>query len=57
MTEQPIYSGEGYANLESGDAYSGFIIVHDNWVTVLDGDDPVYTIPRRKIDFINWKSV
>lgn len=49
-------TGEGYANLESGDSYKGRITVTDNWVTVKNSNGR-YTIPRRKVDFVNWKEV
>lgn len=54
--QPPIQTGTGYVNLESGDAYSGEIAVFPDWVLIDPGEDG-YTIPRRNVDFINWKEV
>lgn len=48
--------GEGYANLTDDSSFSGSITVTQNWVTV-ENQNGRYTIPRRRIDFINWKEV
>ena len=57
MTEQPDtlpISGEGYANLTDDSSFAGRITVEPNWVTVTNPEGR-YSIPRRRIDFINWK--
>jgi len=53
--ETPI-TGRGYANLTDDSSFSGDITVTPNWVTV-ENQKGRYTIPRRRIDFINWKEV
>lgn len=47
-------TGEGYANLTDDSSFKGRITVTEDWVTVRN-DSGRYTIPRRRIDFINWK--
>ena len=49
-------TGQGYANLTDDSSFSGQITVTAEWVTVQNSKGR-YTIPRRRIDFINWKEV
>lgn len=55
MTE-PIKSGQGYANLTDDTSFSGQIEQYPNWV-VIENQKGRYSVPRRRIDFINWKEV
>lgn len=55
MTD-PLDTGEGYANLTDDSSFKGKIEVYPNWVMV-ENKKGRYTIPRRRIDFINWKEV
>lgn len=55
MTE-PIASGEGYANLTDDSSFKGRIKVFPNWV-VIENNSSRYTVPRRRVDHINWKQV
>lgn len=52
-----IHAGQGYVNLTNDDAYGGAIEMYADWVTVTTPDQSKYTLPRRKVDFINWKPV
>ena len=54
--EEQIISGQGYANLTDDSSFKGRITVTPNWVTIRNGEAR-YTVPRRRIDFINWKQV
>jgi len=49
-------TGEGYVNLTDDNSYKGNITVTPEWVTV-ENSNGRYTIPRRKVDFVNWKEV
>lgn len=54
--EEPIQTGTGYANLTDDSSFSGDIEVYPNWVSI-SNQKGEYTVPRRRIDFINWKEV
>lgn len=56
-THTPIDAGQGYVNLTDDSAHGGVIELYDNWVTVTTQDDRKYTLPRERVDFINWKQV
>lgn len=49
-------SGEGYVNLADDTAYKGQITLYPDWVTV-ETEHSRYTVPRRRVDFINWKEI
>jgi len=51
-----IESGEGYANLTDDSSFKGKIFVYPNWVTIKN-ENGKYTVPRRRIDHVNWKKV
>lgn len=54
--DDAIQTGEGYANLTDDSSFKGRIAVYDDWVAV-ENSQSQYTVPRRRIDFINWKEV
>lgn len=54
--DDAIQFGEGYANLTDDSSFKGRIAVYADWVIVRNSDSQ-YTVPRRRIDFINWKEV
>lgn len=55
-TDDLPITGTGYVNLTDDSSFKGRITVTEEWVTVTNQKGR-YTIPRRRIDFINWKEV
>jgi hypothetical protein len=61
MTEYPGHDetpvrGTGYVNLTDDSSFKGDITVCPHWVTVRNANGR-YSIPRRRVDFVNWKEV
>jgi hypothetical protein len=51
-----IDHGQAFVNLDSGDSYSGYVLITPNWVTIQQTDSK-YTLPREAVEFVNWKHV
>lgn len=54
--DDAIQTGEGYANLTDDSSFSGRVAVYADWVAI-ENQKGRYSVPRRRIDFINWKEV
>lgn len=54
--ERAIQTGTGYVNLTDDSSFKGNVAVYADWA-IIQNENAQYTVPRRRIDFINWKEV